>query len=469
MGADVRLAASRPAVGSAMFAENVALPEPASLVSRHQIVERTMNEAHFLEWALAEVNSRQRICFLDSAGPIGARSNRAVVSGNLAGMFIQTDGLVVYEDFENGGQCRLTEEAFASWLADFAKARLGEDGPCLFPLLTYEAFNPYVAPALAHPLWREGQAVWLVARDWFRYDRQRGCLRGPAEVIPPPAMVGAVEIAEDRGWRESEAVYGEHIGLLLDDIREGQFYQANLSQRFIGETTAHPLETYRRLRALNPSPFMGVFRLGASWVLSGSPERLANRYGEALSARPIAGTQPRFTDVQQDDQSQRHLQESPKERAEHLMLVDLIRNDLGRIARAGSVQVTSFAEIETYSHVHHLVSQVEALAQSGLTPVAFIRAMFPGGTITGAPKIACMQKLVQLEREARGPYTGSMGLLDTNEDWDLNILIRTLVQVQDAICFHGGGGIVADSHLASEYRETRQKCLALMEALQIEC
>nr|WP_243435863.1 anthranilate synthase component I family protein [Acanthopleuribacter pedis] len=271
------------------------------------------------------------------------------------------------------------------------------------------------------------------------------------------------------GWRESEQRYGEKIKTVQHHIYEGNFYQANLSQRFCRPTNQAPTETYRLLRARNPSPFMGIFRFFDYWVLSGSPERLVEKRGNFISARPIAGTQPRYPhDPAADQKARDHLTSCAKEQAEHLMLVDLIRNDLGRVARAGSVQVREFAVIETYSHVHHLVSQVEANLAETADVWELIASVFPGGTITGAPKISCMQTLAELEREKRGPYTGAMGYIGGDGNLDLNILIRTIIQVDRHICFHAGGGIVADSHQTAEYLETRHKCAALMEALNIE-
>ncbi len=428
-----------------------------------------MSGREFLAWALAQVVREPLVVFLDTAGPVGPRAGRSLLSGGIKGFFLQNNQEFVFQD-PSGRRTHLTTDEFSSWLNEFHACAQGETGPALFPLITYEAFNPYTFPVRAHPLWNEGQGVWLLASWTNVYDRTKARLsyreesesEGSTWENPPRPSISY-------GWRETEEEYHRKLRMVQRDIYNGIYYQANLSRRFLCRSARHPLETYRRLRALNPSPFMGIFRFGACWVLSGSPERLVAKNKSFITARPIAGTKPRFQDPSEDAASQKALLQSPKERAEHLMLVDLIRNDLGRVARPGSVRVDEFCTLETYSHVHHLVSEVSAGLREDRTPIDLIRSMFPGGTITGAPKISCIKRLSELEGEARGPYSGSMGYLDTNQTMDLNILIRTLIQHGDEVCFHGGGGIVADSLHHAEYQETHQKCRALMEALDVEC
>jgi len=305
----------------------------------------------------------------------------------------------------------------------------------------------------------------LVCRDALVYDREAGILTRPQTLEPGPESGTVAGRPGAVGWRETEEAYSVEIEAVQRDIRDGIYYQANLSQRFVCRSERDPLAVYCDLRARNPSPFMGIFKLGGSMVLSGSPERLVAKRDNVLRARPIAGTRPRFDDPVRDAESRAELLASEKERAEHLMLVDLIRNDLGRVADTGSVHVEEFLAIESYSHVHHLVSEVVARIRSGVGPAELIASLFPGGTITGAPKISCMDRLRVLEGERRGPYTGAIGYLRGSGDLDLNILIRTLIHGRGHFCLHAGGGIVADSRDAAEILETRYKAAALLEAL----
>lgn len=253
-------------------------------------------------------------------------------------------------------------------------------------------------------------------------------------------------------------------------IAAGDIFQANLSHRFTALSAPSPFKIYRRLRKINPSPFSAYLELGKIKVASGSPERLVHLKSgpgkKTVETRPIAGTRPRGKDLLEDQKMIRQLYESEKERAEHLMLVDLERNDLGKICRYGSVRVDSLMSLETYSHVFHLVSEVTGELLGGTSPVDVLKALFPGGTITGVPKIRCMQIISELEKKARGIYTGAIGYLSFSGEMDLNIAIRTWVQQNGKMTFQVGAGIVADSDPDLEYQETLQKAAALMNALQ---
>ncbi|HZR46873.1 MAG TPA: aminodeoxychorismate synthase component I, partial [Candidatus Manganitrophaceae bacterium] len=253
-------------------------------------------------------------------------------------------------------------------------------------------------------------------------------------------------------------------------IAAGDIFQANLSQRFTASTPLPPFEIYRRLRKINPSPFSAYLNLGEIEIASGSPERLVRlQKGSGtnlVETRPIAGTRPRGKTPAEDAEMIRQLYQSDKERAEHLMLVDLERNDLGKICRYGSVRVESLMAMEKYSHVFHLVSQVSGELAPGRSPVEVVKALFPGGTITGVPKIRCMQIISELEKTPRGIYTGAVGYLSFSGEIDLNIAIRTWVRHGALLTFQVGAGIVADSDPESEYQETLQKAAALMKALQ---
>ena len=250
-------------------------------------------------------------------------------------------------------------------------------------------------------------------------------------------------------------------------IHEGDIFQANLSRLWSAELKAGTTATalYARLREANPAPFAGLALLGDAAVISSSPERLVRVAGGKVETRPIAGTRPRSADPDRDAALIRELIAHPKERAEHVMLLDMERNDLGRVAETGSVRVDELMVVESYTHVHHIVSNVSGRLSPGVTPGQVIRAVFPGGTITGCPKVRCMQIIAELEQAPREAYTGAMGYLDRDGSMDLNILIRTLVQRGRRLDFRAGAGIVADSVPARELEETRAKARGLARAL----
>lgn len=223
---------------------------------------------------------------------------------------------------------------------------------------------------------------------------------------------------------------------------------------------------YGRLRRVNPSPFSALLDLGDLTLISCSPERLVQLQGRRVDSRPIAGTRPRGAHMQEDRRLAEELLTNPKERAEHIMLVDLERNDLGRVCRFGSVRVDEFMVIERYSHVSHIVSNVTGTLRDDVDAFDLVRAVFPGGTITGVPKIRCMNILESLEPVRRGPYTGALGYLSWSGDLDLNIIIRTLVLTGGRGYLQVGAGIVADSDPMKEYDETLHKAQAFFEALR---
>jgi aminodeoxychorismate synthase component I len=275
---------------------------------------------------------------------------------------------------------------------------------------------------------------------------------------------------------QTREAYTERVRRCQDFIRAGDIYQANLSHRFtIGSTSALGLREelagpafYDRLRRVNPSPFAALMTFEDLVLVSSSPERLVRLQDGRVDTRPIAGTRPRGATVAADRRLAEELLTNAKERAEHLMLVDLERNDMGRVCRYGTVRVDEFMVIERYSHVSHIVSNVSGLLREGLDGFDLIRAAFPGGTITGVPKIRCMEIIEQLEPVRRGPYTGSLGYLSWSGDLDLNILIRTLVLTGGRGYLQAGAGIVADSDPDREYEETLFKAEALLNVLQPE-
>lgn len=263
----------------------------------------------------------------------------------------------------------------------------------------------------------------------------------------------------------SQEAFEQAVLSIQEYIRQGDVFQVNLSLRRHLQLHAELSDIYEWLRILNPSPYMGYLSSPGFSLASGSPELLVKLDGDTVSARPIAGTRRRGRNPEEDAAMEAELLGSEKERAEHIMLVDLERNDIGRIAAYGTVHVPELMTVERYSHVMHLVSQVEGRIAEGNNAYDVIAAAFPGGTITGAPKIRTMEIIEELEPVTRGPYTGSMGWIDYNGDMELNIIIRTLA-VKDGVGYiQTGAGIVIDSDPYREYRECHNKAKALIAAL----
>ncbi len=261
--------------------------------------------------------------------------------------------------------------------------------------------------------------------------------------------------------REYEAV----VARTREYVFAGDIFQANLSQRLDGIYGLPSLHLYETLRAVNPSPFAGYLNLGGYELISSSPERLVSLDVDGWAeTRPIAGTRPRGARRPEDEELAEELNLDPKERAEHIMLVDLERNDLGKVCEYGTVRVSELMVNEYYSHVIHIVSNVRGHLHPSRDAVDLVKAMFPGGTITGCPKVRCMEIIDELETVRRGPYTGSFGWIAART-LDLNIVIRTLVRLGDRLFLQAGGGIVADSVPAREYRETLHKATGMLRAV----
>ena len=255
------------------------------------------------------------------------------------------------------------------------------------------------------------------------------------------------------------------IRKIKDYIRSGDIYQANMTQRFETPLRDEPVALYKKLRDINPAPFAAYLDFGDGQIISSSPERFLKVQDGKIETRPIKGTLPRGKTPEEDERLKRELQNSMKDRSELLMIVDLERNDLSRVAKTGTVEVPELFVIESYATVHHLVSTVTAELRDDLNVVDLLEASFPGGSITGAPKIMAMNVIDELEPTQRNIYTGSIGYLDFNGNADLNIVIRTMVCKDDKVYFQVGGGIVWDSDEYKEYDETLDKARALMEAL----
>ncbi len=264
----------------------------------------------------------------------------------------------------------------------------------------------------------------------------------------------------------SPAAFARAVNAAKRHIAAGDIYQANLSLLFQRPFAGDPLALYERLSRRNPSPYAALMKCGDAWLVSCSPELLIQVDGKRLITRPIAGTRPRGRDAAHDRRRRGQLLLSPKERAEHIMLVDLERNDLGRVCAPGSVTVTEKFAVERYSHVMHIVSQVEGKLAPGRTAVDAVAAVFPGGTITGCPKIRSVEIIQALERASRSVFYGSAGYFCGNADAKFNILIRTALIRRGRLSLRAGAGIVADSRADREYREVLAKARAIVEAAE---
>jgi anthranilate synthase component I len=310
---------------------------------------------------------------------------------------------------------------------------------------------------------RQSGRAWVVAEPGHE-----GMLERLAQDVSRIARAPRPEMHRFEVEEEDPALFTAAVRRALDYIGAGDIYQANLSRRWrVGSAAAaDPTAVYRRLRAANPSPFAALLRDGEFAVISSSPERLLSVHGGIVSTRPIAGTRPRGASPERDAALIESLLGNEKERAEHVMLIDLERNDLGRVCVGGTVRVDEYMAIESYAHVHHIVSNVSGLKLDGISPVDIIRAMFPGGTITGCPKVRCMEIIAELEGTGRGAYTGTIGYLNRDGSCDLNILIRTITACGGTLAFRAGAGIVADSRPEQELAETRAKAEGMLRALR---
>ncbi|WP_266168139.1 aminodeoxychorismate synthase component I [Dyella subtropica] len=278
-----------------------------------------------------------------------------------------------------------------------------------------------------------------------------------------PALPAPMQWGEDDPQQFLDGVARIH-----EHLHAGDIFQVNLSRAWHARyaPSPSPASLYASLREANPAPFAGLLQQPEWAVVSSSPERLVEVRDGMAQTRPIAGTRPR---TPSDDELARirELRTHPKERAEHVMLIDLERNDLGRVCVPGTVEVDELMVVESYAHVHHIVSNVRGQLRAGVTPGQVIAATFPGGTITGCPKVRCMEIIAALEDAPRGAYTGAMGYLDRNGDLDLNILIRTLTLAGQDVTLRAGAGIVTDSVAEKELDETRAKARGLLRALGV--
>lgn len=294
----------------------------------------------------------------------------------------------------------------------------------------------------------EGQ--WLTARDELRAVKMETPIKPANECVS-----------------FTEEQFKEAALKIRDYIAQGDIFQVNLSVRQSKTLYAHPIEVYEQLRLLNPSPYMAYIHTPDFQIASGSPELLVKKKQNIVSTRPIAGTRSRGKTAKDDEQLAKELIENEKERAEHVMLVDLERNDLGRVCEYGTVEVNEFMVIERYSHVMHIVSNVQGKLARGMDAFHIIDAVFPGGTITGAPKVRTMEIIEELEPVRRGIYTGSIGWISDSGEMELNIVIRTMLVKGGMAHIQAGAGVVIDSNPTFEYKESLKKAMALLKAKEI--
>jgi len=283
-----------------------------------------------------------------------------------------------------------------------------------------------------------------------------------APQFPLPGFPGVTSNFDRAGYEAA-------VRRAVEYVHAGDVFQVNLSQRLLAPLTEHPFELYGRLRDRNPAPFAAYFDLGDFQILSASPERFLRVHpnGE-VETRPIKGTRPRGSTPSEDAELVRDLTTNAKDRAENVMIVDLLRNDIGKACEYGSVQVPRVCEVESFRFVHHLVSEVRGKLRAGVGPLDLLAGAFPGGSVTGAPKVRAMEIIAELEPTARGPYCGCLGWIGFDGAMDTNILIRTFTAGRGWVQFPVGGGIVADSDPAREYEETLHKAAGLLRALNPE-
>ncbi len=289
-----------------------------------------------------------------------------------------------------------------------------------------------------------------------------GMMRLPVHIPHAPAMHGG-EAKSEFG----EAAFKAAVEKAKHYIYDGDIMQVVLAQRMSQPFPADPLSLYRALRSINPSPYMFYYDMGDHHVVGSSPEILARLEGDTVTVRPIAGTRPRGKTPQQDVELEKDLLADPKELAEHLMLIDLGRNDIGRVAKNGTVKLTDKMVIERYSHVMHIVSNVEAKLKPGLNAMDVLKATFPAGTVSGAAKVRAMEIIDELEPSKRGIYAGAVGYLGFNGDMDVAIALRTAVVKDNMLYVQAGAGIVADSVADSEWMETQNKARAVLRAAEM--
>lgn len=406
----------------------------------------------------------------------------AVIQGKGETLHISESGK---ETIKRGNPLDLMQEYMEKWKTDYNPEYPPFQGGAI-GYFSYDCIR-YIEklPSLAEDDLNIPDIFFLLFDDVFVYDQKEKVLWIITHYLDKHAEaeerlhewknLWAAEVPEvtmpfERPEKKNEAVAFTEEGFMkaVERIQEyignGDVFQVNLSTRQERTLQTHPLEIYTSLRKINPSPYMGYLELGDFQIVSASPELLIKKQGQEVSTRPIAGTRSRGANEQEDEELARELIENEKERAEHVMLVDLERNDLGRVCKYGTVEVDEFMVIEKYSHVMHIVSNVRGEVEEDKDAFDLVKAVFPGGTITGAPKIRTMEIIEELEPVRRGIYTGSIGWIGYSGDTELNIVIRTLLAKDGQAHVQAGAGIVIDSNPKNEYKESLKKAIALWRA-----
>ena len=441
------------------------------------------------------------LLFLDSARPGGVLGRYSFVTADPFAWITARDGIVTTD----GGSHRADPfRVLAERLAEFHTPRCAELPPFqggaagLFGYglchhvekLPRPAFDDFHVPDLAVGLYdwvlsfdhQLGRA-WLLstglperserrARQRLEQVKRRldsptpccvACAPVPAAIRSPRSPVPGLEQVASNFRRDE---YLATIRRAIDYIHAGDCFQVNIAQRLLAPARLAPLELYGRLRERNPAPFAGYFDLGEFVIASASPERFLHVDCGEVETRPIKGTRPRGRTPAEDEARAAELLASTKDRAENVMIVDLLRNDLGRVCAYGTVRVEALCRLESFRYVHHLVSEVRGRLRPECGPVDLLRAAFPGGSVTGAPKVRAMEIIAELERVARGPYCGALGYIGFDGAMDTNLLIRTITYGKGWLSFSVGGGIVADSEPEREYDETWHKAEGLLRTLR---
>ncbi|MCX8140561.1 MAG: aminodeoxychorismate synthase component I [Gemmataceae bacterium] len=433
------------------------------------------------------------LVFLDSAEGHPQRGRYSYIAADPAVWFTATVGpdrsaaQLLWQEWQNLYQQHRRSVDWPAELPPFCGGWVGLFGyglQRLWERIPRTRWDEFAVPDLA-----VGRYDWLLAFDHFQdrawcidwtaagsaAERIAGLLRQDPPPLPEcvgPQAALAAPCYPLTGWpgvvsNFDRAGYEAAVGRAVEYVRAGDCFQVNLSQRLLAPLRCHPWKLYERLRQCNPAPFAAYFDLGRFQILSASPERFLRLSAEGwVETRPIKGTRPRGRSAAEDAALAQELLSSPKERAENVMIVDLLRNDLGRVCSFGSVQVQAVCELESFRHVHHLVSEVRGRLRPGCGPLELLAAAFPGGSVTGAPKVRAMEIIAELEPTARGPYCGCLAWLGFNGAMDSCILIRTMTAGQGWVQFPVGGGIVADSDPAREYEETLHKAAGLLRAWQ---
>jgi para-aminobenzoate synthetase component 1 len=502
------------------------LRQPAPIADAHAIIVEELPSQLDAVAVWLRLAHLPHVLFLDSAGPHAGLGRFSFVTadpfdwlwsrGKSVNARGQTQRLSLADPFaavqERLDRCRVEPRPELPPFPGGAAGLFGYDLCHHLERLPRPAHDDFAVPDLAIGFYdwavgfdHEAERAWLVSTGLPETDprrRRRRAHRRLAQVqewlqreparVPQPPRASPKGLAPQfplRGLRDVTSsferdTYLHTVRRAIEYIHAGDCFQVNLAQRLLHPAVESPIALYRRLRERNPAPFAGYFDFGDFVIASASPERFlrvtsAGRQQMAsggrqppdrqppdeVETRPIKGTRPRGDTPAEDRARREELLASPKDRAENVMIVDLLRNDLGRVCRYGSVQVESLCRLESFQYVHHLVSEVRGRLRPGLGPIDLLRAAFPGGSVTGAPKIRAMEIIAELEPTARGPYCGSLGYFGFDGSMDTNLLIRTFTVGKGWVQFCVGGGIVADSLPEQEYEETWHKAEGMLRAL----